>query len=133
MNGFAPRSHSLRNNASQSIHSVWHISADVEDLIVREGNINGACDNGGNITDMSESALLLAVTENSHRLTLHELVHEDADHVAISVADILPFAIDVVGTKDDVVETKHLVGDFQLSLHGELGDAIGVFRHGNHI
>src|ERR1700722_7959413 len=82
---------------------------------------------------MGESALLLAVTEDSHCLAFHELVHEDADNVAVTVTNILALTINIVWAKNHIVEAKHFVRNLQLSFDRELGDAIGVLRHGDHI
>ena len=69
---------------------------------------------------MRESALLQAVTEYRHGLALHDLVHEDADHVAVAVADVLPLAIHVVRAEDHVLQPEHPMRGLQVQLHGVL-------------
>ena len=60
------------------------------------------------VVDVAEGARLRAVAEDRHRLALQDLVHEDADDVAVAVADVLARAVDVVRPEDHVVEAEHL-------------------------
>ena len=80
------------------------------------------------VVDVAERARLRAVAEDRHRLALQDLIHEDADDVAVAVADVLPLAVDVVRPEDDVVEPEHRAAGGELLLDGVLGDAVRVFR-----
>ncbi len=75
---------------------------------------------------MGEGALLSAVSKDGHRLSLEQLVHKNADFVAVAVADILFLSIHVVGTEDHVgpgwyvqrfQRASRLFGSFRLNLY----------------
>ena len=83
-----------------------------------------------NVVDVRERALLRAVAEDRHRLSLHHLVHEDADDVPVTVADVLVLAVDVVRTEDRVLEPEHLVRGAQVELDRVLRDAVRVLGLG---
>ena len=46
---------------------------------------------------------LLSIPKNGQRLLLHDLIHEDADHISVFVSDILVLPIYIVWTEDYVV------------------------------
>ena len=79
------------------------------------------------IVDVAERARLRPVAEDRHRLPLKDLVHEDADHVAIAISDVLTRAEDVVGPKDRRSRGRTSRQAPQFQLHGVLGDAVRVF------
>ena len=81
---------------------------------------------------MRKGALLQSVAKNGHGLAAQQLVHEDADHIAIAVANVLALAIHVVRTKYHIVHAEHLVGDSQLLFHGEFRNPVRIFRKRNH-
>ena len=58
----------------------------------------------------SKGALLFAVAEDGEGFAAHELAHEDADDVAVRIANVLVFAIDIMRTEDHIVEAEHLLG-----------------------
>src|SRR5207302_8222380 len=62
------------------------------------------------------------------RLLLHDLIHENADYIAVRVANILPFAINVVGPENYVIQAKHPLRGRQVKLDGILGDPVWIFR-----
>ena len=95
------------------------------------GTSIAARDQRRDVVDVRERARLRAVAEDRHRLVLHDLVHEDPDHVAVAVADVLVLAVDVVRTEDRVVEPEHLVRGAQVELDRVLGDAVRVLGLGH--
>src|SRR5713101_5098392 len=82
---------------------------------------------------MRECARLLTVAKDREGFVLHNLVHEDADDVAVRVAEVLALAIDVVWAEDDVIEPEQMMAGLELLLHGELRDPIGILRLRNHV
>ena len=64
---------------------------------------------------------------------MHELVHEDADDVAVAIADVLVLTIHIVRTEDDVVQTEHVARSGEIHFHGELGHTVRILRHRTHV
>lgn len=83
------------------------------------------------IVDVGEGAGLLAVAENRHGLAVEQLIHENADDVAILVGDILSRAVDIVGAKNNVVRPEHFVGRLKVQFERVFGYSVRVLRHGN--
>ncbi len=100
--------HRRRNRPRQVVERARHVSPDVEDLVARGGHVDRLRHERRHVGDVAERTRLRAVAEDRHRLALQDLVHEDADDVAIPVADVLARAVDVVRAEDDVVEPEHL-------------------------
>ena len=82
------------------------------------------------VADVAESTGLFSVAEHRQRLALENVVHVDADHVAVAVADVLPLAVNVVRPKDDRVQAEKFVRGAEILLDGELRDAVGVLGKG---
>ena len=70
------------------------------------------------VTDIAKRPLLASISKNTHRLFLHGLVHEDADHIAVAVANILLLAVHIVRPKNNVVQSEHPVRDVKFLLDG---------------
>src|SRR5579862_4500181 len=87
---------------------IGRVRSDVKYLVNRLAHHGTARNEWSDIVNMRERSCLLAVSEHAHRLALENLVHENPDHVAIRVRDILALSIHVVRSKDDVVKTKHV-------------------------
>ena len=113
---------------ASSFTGVWRVRSDVEDLVVGIGALNGFGDDGRDVINVAECPGLEAVTEDGELLALHDLVHENADHIAIRVADVLAFSVDIVGPENHVVEPEHFVRALQIQFDSQFGDAIWVFR-----
>ncbi len=64
---------------------------------------------------------------------MHQLVHEDAHYVPITVAEVLVFAIDVVRAEHHIVQPEHVLGRIEVHLHGQLRHPVGILRHGPHV
>lgn len=92
---------------SASLMTEHGSSAPTLNASFREVRTFGAqCDPKRHVVDRAGRAGLRAVAENRHFLPTHHLVHEDSGHVAIAVAEILPLAVDIVRTKDNVIELE---------------------------
>src|SRR3954468_13806173 len=130
---FGFNTESVGDNLSQSIDGEWHICADIENLVARGREIDGLRDDRRDIIDVGKGALLLSVAEDSHGLAFEELVHEDANDVAVTIGDVLQFAINVVRTEDDVIQPEHVVRYFEFLLDRKFSDAIGILRLGHEV
>ena len=86
------------------------VGADVEDLVPAFGTSIASAISGATVVDVAEGSRLRAVAEDGHRLALQDLVHEDADDVAVAIGDVLMRAVDVVRAKDDVVQARRGLG-----------------------
>jgi len=62
-----------------------------------------------NVVNVTERARLLAVAENRHRPALHDLVHENADDVAVAVAEFLIFTVNIVRSENDIIQPEHFM------------------------
>ena len=123
------RPHRRADGRRQGVDGPGLVGADVVDLVPGLGALDARGDDGRDVVDVAERAHLFAVAEDRQRLSGEDLAHEDADHIAVGVADVLVFAVHVVRTEDHVVQTEHLAGLFQIELHRVLRDAVGIFRH----
>src|SRR5208282_254439 len=126
-------SHLGRYNLRQVVDRERNVSTDVENLVSRGTNVYRSGHNRGDIVDVRKRALLLAIAKDGHWLPLQDLIHEDTHHVSVTVADILPFAVHIVGPEDDVVKAEDFMGDPQFLLDSKLGNPIGVLRDRHHI
>jgi hypothetical protein len=117
-----------RHDLREMFHRIGCVAANVDDLVAGRRKLDGAGQVRRDIVDIAEGPALGAVAEDGQRAATENLVHEDAENVAIGVAEVLVLAIDVVGPEDDVVQTEHLVRGAQVELDGILADAVGVFR-----
>src|SRR5207249_1100832 len=117
----------------QVIDTEGHVGSNIEYLIASGRKLDGLGDDWSHIVDVRESPFLLPVTEDRHGFALQKLIHENPDDVTVAVTDILEFAINVMWTKDDIVQTKHFVRNPQFVFDRKLRDPVGVFRDGNHI
>jgi len=120
--------HRCRDGIRQFQQRVGLIRTDVERLVPRLRSVDRLRHHRRHIVNVAERARLRPVAEDGHRLLLQDLIHEDADHVAIAVADILARAEDVVRPEDDVVEAEQPVGRSQLHLYRVLRNPVRVFR-----
>ena len=93
----------------QIVQRARFVGADVEHVIAGVRHVYRLGYQRSHVIDVTERARLRAVAEDRHRPPLEHLVHEDADHVAIAIADVLARTEDVVRAEDDVVEPEHLV------------------------
>ena len=88
---------------------------------------------GSNIVDMRERTNLRTIAKDSQRFAAKDLIHEDADNVAIAIANILALAIDVMRPKNDVIEVKHFMADFQFLFDSQLRNTVRILRYWDHI
>src|SRR5215471_3118985 len=88
--------HGVGDEFGELIHRIWFVGTDVENAVLGRRIFNRRGNNWRDIANVRERSLLLAIAEDGHRLLLQQLIHEDADDVAVAVADILPFSVDVV-------------------------------------
>jgi len=91
----------LRDDLRQPVYGVWCVCTDVEHLVVGLRLKHAMCNVRRHIVDIAKSASLRAIAKDGHGLALHDLIHKDADHVAIPIADVLVLAIDIMGAKND--------------------------------
>src|SRR4051812_219076 len=117
MGDMAFRAHCRSNDASQLIDCIWHVSANIENLVGCFGVLDARSNEWGNVVDVSEGPLLQTISVNRHWLTLEELIHEYANHVAVTIANVLPLTVNVVRAKYHIVQTKHLVTDSKFLLN----------------
>ena len=122
-----------RNPACELRHAGGLIRPDVEDLA--DGSGNGWTNRyiWGNVIDVAEGTGLLPGPENRHGAVLHRTVHEDSDHVAIAVPNVLGRPEDIVRTENDIGQAKDAVRGPQVLLYRQLGDSIGVFGTSVHV
>ena len=85
----------------QLVHAIRLVGANVEHLIISRRYVDRLRHDRSDIANVAEGARLGAVPKDRHRLVLQDLVHEDAHHVAVFIADILPLAVNVVRPEDD--------------------------------
>src|SRR5436309_12790958 len=93
------------------------IRPDIEDLAHGSRYLGCPRDERRDITDIAERARLRSIPEHRHGLPSHYAVHEDANHVAVAVADVLILAIDVVWPENDRVQPKHVARRGEIELH----------------
>src|SRR5208337_344825 len=103
MNHLIFRSHRASDQLSEIIHRMRQVSANVEYFISGVRLVNGPSYDWSNIIYVCECSLLSAIPKNSHRFTLQQLIHENANHVSISITDVLALPIHVVRPEDDVI------------------------------
>jgi hypothetical protein len=94
--------HRAADHLAQVVDGAGAVGADVEGLVVSFGPVDRVRDGGRHVRDVTERAGLRPVAEEGQPLAAQDLVHEDADHVAIAIPDVLPLAIHVMGPEDDV-------------------------------
>ena len=133
MHGLAGPAHRGRYNFGEIFDRVWLIGANIKHLIAGTRLIDRNRDVGSYVTDMREGTHLIAISEDRHRLVAKQLIHENSYDIAITIANILPFAVHIVRPEDNVVQAEHLVADFQFLLDGEFRDTVGVLGHRGHI
>jgi hypothetical protein len=98
MNDMGPNPHGLSHFFGDFDHPIRPIGPDIEDSIVRFRHKRSSGDNGCHVGNVAEGALLFSIAENGHRFSLKDLIHENADHIPVAVADILIFPISSVPT-----------------------------------
>src|SRR6516162_10185030 len=108
------RTHGFRNDSAKLVNGKGDIRAHVEDLVACSRVVDGSGDDRRHVVNVGERALLFAVAEDGHRLPFHDLVHEYSHDVAVTIGDVLAFAIDVVGAEHDVIQAEHLMADLQI-------------------
>src|SRR5262249_32042246 len=99
----------LGHLSSKFLDSVWRVRADVENLIYSAWDGGRRGDQRSYIINIGEGSSLLAIAKNTHRLTVHRLIHENPNHVAILVRDVLAFAVYVMWAKNSVIKPEHLL------------------------
>jgi len=118
---------------SELQNRVMSVCPDVEDPIVSLGYRRAAGDDRSDIVDMREGPSLQSVAEDRHRQVMQQLVHENADHVAVLVGDVLPRAVNVVRAKDDEPGSKHFARGAKIEFDGILCDAVRIFGQRNQL
>src|SRR6266513_779217 len=108
------------------VDAVVLVAANVEQRVASRRLERRGGDRRRDVLDVGEGAALLAIPEDGQRLALHQPVHEDPDHVAVLVAQVLAFAIDVVRPKDDIVQAEEFMARLQLELDRRFRDAVGI-------
>ena len=109
------------------------VGADVEHLVPCPRLVDRRGHHRRHVVDVAERARLRAVAEDGHRLPLQDLVHEDADDVAVAIADVLARTVDVVRPEDHVVEPEHRSWLAASSLlDGVLRDAVRILGRRRH-
>ena len=121
--------HRLHHEFRECVNGSRCIGTDVERLARCHRYLHGASDMRGDIGNVRVGARLLAIAEDAQRLTLHDVIHEDAYDIPIPVADVLSFAINIVRPKNGVIQAKDVFGDSKFLLHGVFRNAVGIFRH----
>src|SRR3954470_16074194 len=112
---------------------VGRVRADVVDLVAAFGYRRRPGNDRRHVPNVRESPRLATVTEHRQRLTLQHVVHEDPDHVSVTVGDVLALSIDIVRPKDGVLEAEHLMGRREIQLDRVLRDPVRVLRTGHHL
>src|ERR1700752_4234578 len=84
VNGSAIAAHSIRHDSCEVVNRVRNIRANIENLVAGAGDVNTTGNDGSYVADVRESSLLLAISEDRHGLALHQLIHEDSDHISIT-------------------------------------------------
>jgi hypothetical protein len=107
------------------------IRPDIELLVPRGGHVDAAGDHRRDVVNVAERPGLRTVAENRHAAPVQDLVHENADDIAVAVSYVLPRPVHVVGPEDDVVEAEHRAGGFQFLFDGQLGNPVGIIRMRN--
>ena len=128
-----PDAHRFRHLLGHFEDRVGLVGADVHDLAVDLGALHAVRDDRRDIRDVAEGAGLEAVAIDRHGLAFEHLVHEDADHVPVAVAEVLALAVDVVRAEDHEVHPEHLFRLPDIHLGSILGDAVRVFRCRRHV
>src|SRR5471032_1699494 len=97
------------DDSSEFKNGIWGVGADVEHLVPRRRVVDAAGYDWRDIINVGKRSCLEPVAEDGHWLAAHDLVHENAYHVAVAVRQVLPLAVDVMRTKDHVVQAEHPV------------------------
>src|SRR6266404_9526996 len=105
-----PGAHHFCHALGKFKHAVGFVGANIEDLIVTCGSLNACRNDGGHVINITECTGLLAIAKNRHRLPLDQLVHKDPNYVAITIANVLIFPINVVWSKNHKIKAEHLMG-----------------------
>src|SRR5947207_2332245 len=120
-------------NLGERVYRKWHVSPDVKYLIPRFRHVYRTGNDWSYVADVRKGALLLAISEYSHRFTAQQLIHENPDNIPITIANVLSLAVNVMGAEDNVWKTKHFVRHFEVAFYRELRDAVGIFLNGSHV
>ena len=122
-----------RDRVGEVDDGVRRVGADVEHLVRGFRDVDRARDQRRDVVDVGERPRLQAVAEDRHRPAAQQLVHEDPDHVAVRVRDVLQLAVDVVRPEDRVVEAEHPLRGGEVELDGVLRDPVRVLRLGDDV
>src|SRR5688572_9718643 len=96
-------SHGPRNDINKLIDGIKMICADIEYLVVRDPVCDRSRNSRRDITDVTKSTRLIPISENRHRFPLHHLIHKNPDNIAIFVAKVLFFPVNIVRTEDYII------------------------------
>jgi hypothetical protein len=61
------------------------------------------------------------------------LIHKNADYIPVFVTDILPLAIYIVWTEDDIVQTEQPPGRGQVHFNRVLRNSVRILRLRDHV
>src|ERR1017187_6807948 len=109
--------HRLSHNLSEFVRRIGHIRSDIKDLVSSSRNIYACGDDWSHVSYVRICTLLRSVPKDRHRLPAQQLIHEDSDYIAIAVSNVLPLTVDVVWTKDYIIQAEHLMAYSQFLLH----------------
>src|SRR5262249_51753341 len=99
-------------------HGVRRVRANVEYLVTGLLNQGRTRNKGRDIVDVRKRSGLHSIAEDCHGTALQSLVHEDPDYIPVAIRNVLPLTVDIVWTKDRVVESEHLVGRPEIEFDG---------------
>ncbi len=124
MDEFAFYAHRIGDNVCQIVHRVRLVGTHIENLVARSRIIHRPGDYWSDVTYMGKCAFLSSVAENGEGLAPKQLIHENSNDVPVPVTNVLPLAIDVVRTENNVVQTEHFMTDAELLLNRKLRNTI---------
>ena len=99
------------------------VGPDVEDLVVCLRPFDHPGDGRRHVRDVAKRPGLVSVAEDRDWLAAKDPVHEDADDVAIAIADVLPLAVHVVRSDDHERHVEGVAAGPQILLDGGLGES----------
>jgi hypothetical protein len=95
--------HRTVHKSGNFIHRVRAVGANIDDLPIALRAVDSPDDGRGDVGDVSEGPSLRSIPKNAARIFLHNLVHENPDHISVPIPQILPLAVHVMRPKNDIV------------------------------
>jgi hypothetical protein len=121
---FRSHFHRLSHTLCQFPDRIGLVRPYIEDVATGSWIQRRLGNHGCNVAHIGERASLTAIAKDGERLSLRQLVHENPNDVAVRISKVLPFPVNIVRPKDNVVQPKYLTTDFEFLLDSQFGDSV---------